>query len=69
VGEGDGILDVPLPSIRLSRRHPSFESLSTSKTFVPIKIGDLMGGVCTCLLFVGKKSHLLVFLRGKALAF
>jgi hypothetical protein len=53
VGEGDGTLYVLPPYVKLSRGCPLFELLSTSKIFVSTKIGDLVGGVCTYLPYVG----------------
>ncbi len=61
MGEGDGILNVLPPRVKLSRGRPSFELFSTSKIFIPVRIGDLMGGNCHLLEEI---FHLLVFLGG-----
>ncbi len=59
----------PTTPIRLSKGHPSFESLSTSKKFVPVGIGDLVGGVSTCLPFVGRNAPLAGIFRGEGIFF
>ncbi len=65
VKEGDGVLEVVLPYLKLPIQHSSFKSLSTLNMVASSKIGDLGSGACLCLPSIEGMFPLRGGLRGK----